>query len=154
MEILTGSIRFGLWFVHVSWQDRNVYRIAFAKSGSPGPTPLLLRRYLNGQQTDPTELNTPATEEGFPYAAIYRAVQAVPYGCTATYGEIARSSGTSPRVVGLAMARNPTPLVVPCHRIVSARGIGGFTPDLAIKEGLLTMEKRVLSQSSLKTGSI
>jgi methylated-DNA-[protein]-cysteine S-methyltransferase len=40
------------------------------------------------------------------------------------------------------MARNPTPLVVPCHRVVAAGGIGGFTPTLEIKEYLLNLEKK------------
>jgi methylated-DNA-[protein]-cysteine S-methyltransferase len=42
--------------------------------------------------------------------------------------------------VGRAMAHNPTPLVIPCHRVVAARGIGGFTPSVEIKEALLAME--------------
>jgi len=41
-----------------------------------------------------------------------------------------------------AMARNPTPLVIPCHRVVGAKGIGGFSPDVEIKEMLLAMEKK------------
>ena len=40
------------------------------------------------------------------------------------------------------MAHNPTPLVVPCHRIVAANGIGGFTPHLEIKELLLALERK------------
>jgi methylated-DNA-[protein]-cysteine S-methyltransferase len=40
------------------------------------------------------------------------------------------------------MANNPTPLVVPCHRIVAAHGIGGFSPAVEIKEALLAMEKK------------
>jgi methylated-DNA-[protein]-cysteine S-methyltransferase len=51
-------------------------------------------------------------------------------------------TGTNPRLVGLAMRRNPTPLVVPCHRVVSASGLGGFTPSIDIKESLLRMEKK------------
>ena len=65
----------------------------------------------------------------------------IPYGSTVTYGEIAREVGTSPRAVGQAMARNPTPLVIPCHRVVAADGIGGFSPSVEIKEALLAMEK-------------
>jgi methylated-DNA-[protein]-cysteine S-methyltransferase len=42
------------------------------------------------------------------------------------------------------MARNPTPLVIPCHRIVAADGIGGFSPAIEIKESLLAMEKKML----------
>jgi len=59
-----------------------------------------------------------------------------------TYGDIARRAGTSPRVVGQAMRRNMVPLVIPCHRVVSQSGIGGFTPDPAIKEDLLAMERK------------
>ncbi len=54
--------------------------------------------------------------------------------------------GTSPRVVGRAMANNPTPLVVPCHRIVAAHGIGGFSPAVEIKEALLAMERKGITR--------
>jgi methylated-DNA-[protein]-cysteine S-methyltransferase len=76
------------------------------------------------------------------YSRIYRKVREVSYGTTRTYGEIAENTGTAPRVVGQAMARNPTPLVIPCHRIVAAHGIGGFSPSVEIKEELLAMETK------------
>jgi methylated-DNA-[protein]-cysteine S-methyltransferase len=44
------------------------------------------------------------------------------------------------------MARNPTPLVIPCHRVLAAHGIGGFSPEIAIKESLLAMEKKGLQK--------
>ncbi|HQC35436.1 MAG TPA: MGMT family protein, partial [Methanoculleus sp.] len=53
----------------------------------------------------------------------------------------------APRAVGSAMAKNPTPIVVPCHRVVAKTGIGGFTPDPAIKEALLAMERREKGRS-------
>jgi methylated-DNA-[protein]-cysteine S-methyltransferase len=87
-----------------------------------------------------------ACEGDTPSARIYRAVREVPYGSTATYGQIASMVGTSPRAVGQAMARNPTPLVVPCHRIVAAHGIGGFSPALEIKQLLLGMEKKGMNK--------
>ena len=75
-------------------------------------------------------------------AEIYREVCAVPYGATTTYGTIARLAGTSARAVGQVMRRNPTPLVIPCHRVIGADGsIRGFTPSIAIKEYLLAMER-------------
>ena len=83
------------------------------------------------------------------YSRIYWAVRNVTYGTTATYGEIAEKVSTSPRVVGQAMARNPTPLVIPCHRIVAAHGIGGFSPSVEIKEALLAMEKKGLHKLQL-----
>ena len=58
-------------------------------------------------------------------------------------------AGTTPRVVGQAMARNPTPLVIPCHRVVAADGIGGFSPSVEIKEELLAMEKKGLRKLQL-----
>ena len=91
---------------------------------------------------DLTGLATIACEGDAISARIYRAVREVPYGSTATYGQIAALVGTSPRAVGRAMAHNPTPLVVPCHRIVAAKGIGGFSPALEIKELLLALEQK------------
>ena len=73
-------------------------------------------------------------------------MQDVKYGTTATYSGIAAEIGTSPRVIGRAMAYNPTPLVIPCHRIVAVGGIGGFTPSVEIKESLLAMERTGLQK--------
>jgi methylated-DNA-[protein]-cysteine S-methyltransferase len=48
------------------------------------------------------------------------------------------------------MARNPVPLVIPCHRVVAADGIGGFSPSVEIKEALLAMEKKALRKLQLE----
>ena len=144
MEIIGGSCRFGLWFVHVWWNNKTVHRIRFSRTGIPGGVPELIRHYCAGHVLNLSQLDTPVIREDTVYSRIYRAVQQVPYGSTSTYGEIAARSGTSPRVVGQAMARNPVPLVIPCHRIVAAGGIGGFSSPLEIKEALLTMEKKGL----------
>jgi methylated-DNA-[protein]-cysteine S-methyltransferase len=142
MEVTGGSCRLGLWFVHV-WHDGDViHRVRFATTGLDGDVPEPIRQYCAGRPVDLTTLPSIATGEDTAYSRIYRAVRQIPYGSTATYGEIAGAAGTSPRVVGQAMARNITPLVVPCHRVVAADGIGGFSPDGAIKELLLAMEKK------------
>jgi methylated-DNA-[protein]-cysteine S-methyltransferase len=104
------------------------------------PAPIL--KYCAGHVVDLSGLATIACEGETVSARIYRAVREVPYGSTATYGQIAALVGTSPRAVGRAMAHNPTPLVVPCHRIVAADGIGGFSPALEIKELLLAREQK------------
>ena len=142
VEILGGSCRLGLWFVHVWWNDTMVHQVRFAKTGIPGRVPDPIRQYCAGKAVHLTGFSVPAALEDTVYGRIYRAVQQVPYGSTSTYGEIASKVGTSPRVVGQAMARNPVPLVIPCHRIVAADGIGGFSPPLEIKEFLLAMEKK------------
>jgi methylated-DNA-[protein]-cysteine S-methyltransferase len=90
-------------------------------------------------------------------AAIYRAAQAVPAGCTATYGELAEIAGSpgAARAVGRAMATNPWPVVVPCHRVVAAGGgKGGFSAygGLVTKEKLLKLEGGTLA-SSLQSSS-
>ncbi len=142
MALTTGSEAFGLWVVTVRWQGNTVYRVHFGRTGPAGPVHPLIHRYLLGQEVDLSSIRTPADEGEERSAAIRRAVRKVPYGEVTTYGEIAAEVGTSPRAVGQAMARNPTPLVIPCHRIVSKKGIGGFTPPLEIKRELLAMEER------------
>jgi methylated-DNA-[protein]-cysteine S-methyltransferase len=142
MAVTSGSCRFGLRYVRVEWNGDTVYRVRFATTGIPGEVPETLRQYCAGRPVDLRGLDTSSVHGDETYPRIYRAVRAIPYGNTATYGEIAGAAGTHPRVVGQAMARNPVPLVVPCHRVVAADGIGGFSPDIAIKEELLAMERR------------
>lgn len=65
----------------------------------------------------------------------------VPYGTTVTYGELARRAGVpSPRGIGSIMGSNPLPVVVPCHRVLGADGLGGFGGGRAVKEWLLGLE--------------
>lgn len=73
---------------------------------------------------------------------VMRAIAAIPYGETRTYGELAADLGTSPIAVGGGCGRNPVPLVVPCHRVVGADGLKGFSGDggLAQKRALLEHE--------------
>jgi methylated-DNA-[protein]-cysteine S-methyltransferase len=59
--------------------------------------------------------------------SVYRAMLAIPRGETATYGEIAAALGSSAQPVGQACGGNPIPIVIPCHRVVSATGLGGFS---------------------------
>ena len=64
-----------------------------------------------------------------------------PFGTTVTYGELGRRAGVEdPRDVGVLMARNPIPLVVPCHRVVASDGLGGYGGGLQLKQRLLELE--------------
>ena len=58
--------------------------------------------------------------------SVWRALCRIPPGQVESYGAVARLLGSSARAVGNACRRNPIPLVVPCHRVVSAAGIGGY----------------------------
>lgn len=66
----------------------------------------------------------------------------IPYGETRTYADIARALKTAPRAVGGACGRNPIPVIIPCHRVLSAAGMGGYTGDggLETKQALLRLE--------------
>jgi methylated-DNA-[protein]-cysteine S-methyltransferase len=64
-----------------------------------------------------------------------------PFGTTVTYGELGRLAGVDdPREVGVLMARNPLPLVMPCHRVVASDGLGGFGGGIELKRRLLELE--------------
>ena len=75
---------------------------------------------------------------------VWRALLAIPYGETLSYGELSRRlglSGRGARAVGLANGANPLPIVVPCHRIIGADGsLTGFGGGLHIKRSLLALE--------------
>jgi methylated-DNA-[protein]-cysteine S-methyltransferase len=67
----------------------------------------------------------------------------VPWGETVTYGELADMAGASraARAVGNVMAHNPVQILLPCHRVVAASGIGGYGPSgVAVKRALLELE--------------
>ena len=74
---------------------------------------------------------------------IWKLVARIPFGETRTYGEVALMSGRpfGARAVGQVMRRNPLPVIFPCHRVVAAGGIGGFTGGLELKRYLLEREK-------------
>jgi len=82
--------------------------------------------------------------EGTPFQlAVWRALAAIPYGETVSYGEIARRLGleAGARAVGLANGANPLPIIVPCHRVIGADGsLTGFGGGLQIKRSLLALE--------------
>ena len=76
--------------------------------------------------------------------AVWQATREIPRGQTCSYGELAARVGRAggARAVGQAMARNPWPIVVPCHRVVASDGsLGGYGGGLHMKERLLSLER-------------
>lgn len=59
--------------------------------------------------------------------AVMRALCAIPFGETRTYGDLAKALGAAPQAIGRACGANPVPVIVPCHRILGANGLGGFS---------------------------
>jgi methylated-DNA-[protein]-cysteine S-methyltransferase len=78
---------------------------------------------------------------------VWRALLAIPYGTTITYGELAREIGrpAASRAVGSANSRNPISIIVPCHRVIAASGeLTGYAGGLAAKRWLIDHEQRVV----------
>jgi O-6-methylguanine DNA methyltransferase len=84
-------------------------------------------------------------QRGTPFQlSVWRGLQSIPYGQTISYGELAHRIGypTAQRAVGRANAQNPIPIVVPCHRVISASGrLHGFGGGLWRKQFLLDLER-------------
>jgi len=79
---------------------------------------------------------------------VLTALSRIPYGETITYGELAKKikNPKASRAVGQANARNPIPIVIPCHRVVGSNGkLTGFGGGLPVKQALIDLEQRHLS---------
>ena len=85
-------------------------------------------RQLEAYKQNPdSSFDLPVAIEGTPLQkAVWQAMRAIPRGKTRTYGELARELGADPRDIGQCCGDNRLPIVIPCHRIVAADGIGGF----------------------------
>ena len=86
--------------------------------------------------------------QGTPFQLrVWRALMNIPAGQPTTYGALARQLGTAARAVGQACGSNPLPILIPCHRVVAASGLGGFMhastgAPLDVKTWLLAHERR------------
>ncbi|MDR1077494.1 MAG: methylated-DNA--[protein]-cysteine S-methyltransferase [Propionibacteriaceae bacterium] len=135
----------GLWF-----EDQRYFPTA-ASDWPERPYDAALRRldawleaYFAGQSPDP---DLPLAPQGTPFRkAVWSLLRQIPYGCTATYGGLARLLGApgrpaSARAVGGAVGHNPISLVIPCHRVIGADGgLTGYAGGLKRKTALLNLE--------------
>jgi len=100
------------------------------------------QQYFDGQQVlfdEPLDLSRATAFQ----RRVWSVVRDIPYGETRSYGQIARQAGSpeAARAVGQAMATNPVPIVVPCHRVIGSDGdLRGFGGGLDLKRRLLEME--------------
>lgn len=133
------------------------------RSAAPGPNgrwAASLRRdalrqlseYLEGARTRfdlPLDLRAASPFR----AAVLEELRAIPFGATASYGEIAGRIGCgSARAVGQAVGWNPVPILIPCHRVVTATGrLGGFSAGLGRKAALLRIEGIAVSGASFSS---
>lgn len=78
--------------------------------------------------------------------SVLRQTMKIPYGTTASYGEIAARVGrpSAYRAVGNAVGSNPISIIIPCHRVIASDGsLGGFGSGLSYKKKLLSLEEAI-----------
>lgn len=76
----------------------------------------------------------PLRVEGSPFQQeVCAAMAKIPFGETATYGDIAQELGASARAVGRACGANPIPIIIPCHRVLGAKGLTGYSGGAGVE---------------------
>jgi methylated-DNA-[protein]-cysteine S-methyltransferase len=129
-------------------------RFADATEGEPpaevAEAIVRIKRLLDGQRTDLSEISLDMSRVPELAQRVYQEARNIGPGQTATYGQIAAKLGDPllAREVGQALARNPFPIVVPCHRVLAAGGkLGGFSAagGVATKQKLLAIERANVS---------
>ncbi|MEV4146959.1 methylated-DNA--[protein]-cysteine S-methyltransferase [Amycolatopsis sp. NPDC049691] len=134
------------------------HRPAEATFGSPGAAEVFglaetqLKEYFAGQRR---EFDLPLAFRGTPFQrAVWAALLDIPYGETASYGELAQLLGkpAAARAVGLANGKNPISIIVPCHRVIGSTGsLTGYGGGLERKRYLLDFERRPSPREALST---
>lgn len=101
-----------------------------------------LLRYFNGRAVDFSGYQVDYTYSTGFQKRVWIAAREVSYGRTMTYGELAEKIGepNAARAVGAALNENPVPILIPCHRVVASRGIGGFSAGTTLKKRMLKLE--------------
>lgn len=131
-SVETSFGRFGLWedggaIVRLSWD-----------SSAPAPVSDVARAaaaqlvaYFAGERT---HFELPLRPSGSDFQqAVNNAMSAIPFGETRTYGEISKEIGASAQAVGNACGANSIPVIIPCHRVLGAHSLGGFSGDGAVE---------------------
>ncbi len=140
-------------FCGIAWSGAGITRLCLPTRGAAAATQMLLRRapdstpatpppeiaeiigtverYFRGERVDFSSARLEIGGQGDFQQRIYQALRKIGWGQTTTYGALAKELGAGPqaaRDVGEAMARNPVPLIIPCHRVLAAGGkVGGFS---------------------------
>jgi methylated-DNA-[protein]-cysteine S-methyltransferase len=131
-----GITRFQLPAPTAEATERNLLR-RLPNAAHDTPTPEITevvaaaQQYFDGKPVEFSHFHLDLDGQDDFFKQIYAATRLLGYGQTTTYGTLAKTLGAGPeaaRDVGQAMARNPVPLIIPCHRVLAAGGkVGGFS---------------------------
>lgn len=142
-----GSLRSPLGRLWVETDERHVLRVLFANPGRgrPHPPKFLeealeqLDQYFRGRRRS-FDLPLPARSNAF-RQRVWNELDRIPFGRVKSYQELADAVGGSARAVGGACAANPTPILVPCHRVLASNGLlTGYVGGVWRKRWLLEHE--------------
>lgn len=136
-------------FVNVVLRDERVVRITFddyplyenIQSDTAKSLKSDLERYLRGERIDFNDYDVNLADLSCFVRMVLEEVRKIPYGKVVTYKELADKLKTSPRAVGQALKKNPIPIIIPCHRVIAKKDLGGFSAGIDIKRKLLRLER-------------
>lgn len=136
-----------LGLLEIVADERILRRIDLVKErGEEQPNPVTgqvkaqLQEYFAGKRQ---QFSLAAMPEGTDFQReVWQTMSRIPYGKVVTYGQLAAAMGRpeAVRAVANAVGKNPLPILLPCHRVVAAKGLGGFSAGLEAKRKLLALE--------------
>ena len=144
--MLSLSIPSPIGHLTIDEADDAIVGVRWADGEPSNGSPLLaeaarqLEAYFDGRLNC---FDLPLATGGSPFEQrVWQAMQAIPYGETRTYGDLAHATDSGPRAVGRACGRNHIPIIIPCHRVLARGGLGGYSggAGLATKQRLLALE--------------
>lgn len=132
----------------LSEEDGKIVSLDWGRGMESTETPVLaearrqLDAYFDGARTT---FDLPLAPPGTAFQKrVWAALQDIPFGETRSYGELAQTVGTAARAIGSACGRNPIPIIIPCHRVLTADGgLGGYSglDGVETKHRLLALER-------------
>jgi methylated-DNA-[protein]-cysteine S-methyltransferase len=133
MAEYSAVIEFPVMHVGIRTENETLAAVRYLPRSAPLKKPSSrfaerVARQLEQYRDDPdAEFDLPLAIGGTEFQRkVWQAMQRIPRGKTRTYGDVAKSLGSAARAVGQACGENRLPIVIPCHRIIAASGIGGF----------------------------
>lgn len=125
----------------IAWNDKGVTHFRFLSSIKKAKKTKVfitfwiekvivdVQRYFSGEKADFKNVPIDMISISPFQKKVYEATRMIPFGQVKTYGDIAKEIGSpfAARAVGGALGRNPIALIIPCHRVISSNGIGGFS---------------------------
>jgi methylated-DNA-[protein]-cysteine S-methyltransferase len=141
-EVLTGLF---------ALPDKRTARLVSELERDPGPFAGVCEQLEQYWAGDRTRFEVEIAPHGSPFQVrVWKALETIPYGHTVSYRELARRTGNDAgaRAVGMANARNPISIIVPCHRVIGSRGdLVGYAGGLERKRLLLELEANVMGRA-------